>query len=284
MTTALIKQLNQMVQHARTNVPFYRQHYSNAPDTVQSLDDFQKFPIVTDHILMREDLSDLVTDIGEISETRYPFDKLRTNAQLVRVLSNVDCELEFDSLQFIAKYSNFEEDSIDVRVMLIADEQHNYALGEFGKKIGFWNTPLSMLVIRDHSDEEIREELSRVNPTLLFLAAQRTIPQAAFPDSVFHVFTFNKPGTYEAPSSEEQRQFHYFDIFTNPLLGMVGIKYDKHDHYVFHPEAFHVESVNGELIFTSFLQELQPIVRYKPGDYGKAIASNKFVLNYKGDN
>lgn len=280
MKRATLNRINEIMNHSRDNVDFYKRHFRGHKRNLKSLEDFKGFPIVTDHIFMREELSDLITGLNDVCETRYPFDSLKMDSQLIRVLNGYDVESEYNVLKFIAKQTG-TYNKIPYRIMLLADEKHNYSIGEFGKKIAFWETPLAMLLVRDQSTSELKHILHNFSPNLLFAALDKKISDAAIPDSVSHILTFNNQNTYS--SLRKKTKFQYFDIFNSPLMGNVAIRNHKDNFYSYDPLQFYIEDENNQLIFTSFKQKLQPIVRYKSGDCGKALEPGKFILTYRGE-
>jgi hypothetical protein len=281
--------LAEIVDHAR-KVPFYQRLYANFPPGTP----FEELPVITDKVLLREPLEDTITTPEDISETRYAFGKLKLDSQLVRVLGEDDVDREYDVLNFLLDFTEYEFDD-DHRIMLVADEKNNYTMGELGVKLGFWKKPIAAFVVRDHNAHEISEELNRFQPSMLFLMTENNLPTGALPQSTQFLFSINQANLYYPFDNAGKRRFHYFDMFASSLLGLVATKYDEYSHYAYDPQQYHIEHDEaGRLLFTSLVQTTQPLIRYATGDWGKVIDQGKvedgvtveaakFIVTYRGE-
>ena len=288
MDRRLIYGLNKIVHYAKKNVPFYSRHYNNIEGKIKSLDDFKKVPWITDNMLARERIEDLITHTEELCETRYPPDRLKMNSQLIRMFGFEDAAREPPVLftlinapylkKDIKKMSKAELE--DNKIMVLADEHHNYFMGELGRTLCFLETRLSMLVTRDHNPKELLNEMELLQPSSVFIGSHKKIPARSFPDSVEFVVTINTPDIYKY----DKKGFEHFDLFVNSMAGIVGIKDEKKQYYEYNPDYYYIESIeNNQLLFTSFVKTLQPTIRYLSGDYGKVLGQDKFKVTYRGD-
>ena len=252
---------------------FYSRHYS-----INTIEDFKRLPMMDDRSLSKARLSDTVRNPNDISETRYPLDGERNASGMLRVLNFDDMLMEYSVLDFLL-------DSIGCigsqTAMILTDERHNYSMSEFAKEVAFLHEKMCAFVVRDHSSKELRHELEIFNPTLVISYAGSIKPKEILPDSVKYFVTVNTQSPVD--SNIDSDSFRSYDIFKHPMMGMIGVMDRKKGFFEFDPMQFYIENVDSNLVFTSMIQNLQPMIRYSTGDKGTVFDKNKFVVEARGD-
>jgi hypothetical protein len=276
----LIGKLNQLVQDAKTGVQLYRYLYSGV-GRIESADDFAQLPILTKPILISERLENILADTARLCITRTFEDNISATDYIPKLLSFEDALDEYKALNhFIMPLSNGGD--LKHKIMLLADELHVYAIAELGHQLAYEEHPLAAFIIRNQSLSNLQSHLAWFRPTIIFWDAWQTLPAKMLPDSLKYLFTFNQPDGPETEGSFNQA-VRRFDILREAWVGPIAIKADDQPHYTFDPECFYLEdSGDGALLVTSFINQLQPVIRYKLPYRGLMTGANAFVLNGSG--
>lgn len=274
-----IPYLSDLVLSTKALVPFYSRFYRNQTGVIGSLDDFSRLPLVNEGMLLRERLEDMVTDMRDIHEVCYPSGKLVSECCMPRVQSQNDQEDQYLILEWILKDCL----KIDIKkhkpsIALIADEDNSYSAGAFCKMvILLLNCPFFGLIVRGHSSSELCDELSLCNPEILI----STIPltNEIIPQSVHTVIEIGEQ-PYQYSLGDSVRHCH---ILSHPLLGLIGCSVNEHGRYNYNPDYYYIENTTDNmLIYTSFMQNLMPVVRLRSRHWGKVIKPGLVEITYLG--
>jgi|GEM_PF-3907101 len=256
----LVRRLDSQVRAAREEVTLYRLMYAGLGD-VDSLESFANLPIITNPRLVTERLEDTLTDLGHICISRTFGDDADGCGYMPRLLNYDDVLREFEVLAFITDHAGLKGRH---RVMLIGDDRHVYTVAEFGKYMAFYGWPLSMFIVRGQNLEALRTHLARFKPTAVFVDTVGDPPAELLPKSVKLLFTFNKPERHVRPQPEGARAYASYDLFRDPWVGLTAIKSEQDERYTFNPQHYYFESAgDGALVVTSFVNRLQPVIRYR---------------------
>jgi hypothetical protein len=271
----LVRRLESLVRAAREEVTLYRHMYAGLGE-VESLESFAHLPIITNTKLVTERLEDTLTDLSHICITRTFGDDADGCGYMPRLLNYDDVLREFEVLAFITDYAELKGKH---RVMLIGDERHVYTAAEFGKYMAFYGWPLSMFIHREQNTDALRTHLARFKPTAVFVDTESELPVELLPKSVKLLFTFNKPDLHGGPQQEGARAYASFDLYRDPWVGLTAIKSEKDERYTFNPQHYYFEqAADGTLVVTSFVNRLQPVIRYTLPHRGALTGADTFAL------
>jgi hypothetical protein len=270
----LVQRLDYLVQDTRKKIPLYRRMYGGASN-IESLDHFIRLPILTDSVLANERLENTLAGLDQVCITRTFGDDTVAAGQLPKLLSYEDVLDEYKVLSFMTEFASLEGEQ---KVLLLGDEQNIYTIAEMGKYLAYYQWPLAVFIIRKHTIDKLAEHLAEFKPTVIFVDSSEALPTAIFPSSMKNLFTFSQPGVYEAARTGAQ-SFRCFDIFREPRIGLAAIKDQEHGHYTYDPRYFYFEAAaNQRLLVTSFINSLQPVIRYELMHQGTITGVNKFVV------
>ena len=271
--------LDDLVSSAKARVPFYSRFYRNQPSAIGSLEDFSKLPLVNEGMLLRERLEDMVTDMSDIHEVCYPTGKLVSECCMPRVQSQNDQEDQYLILEWILE----ECLRIDVKkhkpsIAMIADEDNSYSAGAFCKMvILLLNCPFFGLIVRGHSESELVDELSLCNPEILIT----TIPlkKEIVPQSVQTVVEIGEQSYLNSLGNS----FRHCHILSHPLLGLIGSSVNEPGRYNYNPDFYYIENTSDNmLVYTSFMQNLMPVVRLRSRHWGEVVKPGLLEIAYRG--
>jgi phenylacetate-coenzyme A ligase PaaK-like adenylate-forming protein len=276
----LVSKLDQLVQNAKTGVQLYRQMYGGV-DSISSTDDFAQLPLLKKSTLLTEKLENTLTKSVELCITRTFTDSISATDYMPRLLSYEDAVDEYKILNgFMAAINN--DGDVKHKLMLIADDLHIYTIAELGHQLAYREWPLASFIVRDRSIHELLSYLEWFRPTIIFWDARQKTPAELFPDSLKYLFTFNQPHDPETESAADQL-FERFNILRDDWIGPLAIQTGGQPHYRFDPECFYFEnSPDGSLAVTSFINRLQPVIRYRLPYSGLMTGTNEFVLSGSG--
>jgi hypothetical protein len=267
----LTRRLNHLVKQATSSVPLYKLLYG-ANSRISSLEEFAHLPILTSTILGTERLEDTLTDLGQVCISRTFEEGTRHDGYMPKLLSYDDALDEYKVLAFLMEFARVEGWH---KILLIADEQHLYNMTEFGKYLAYYEWPLAAAVWRSQNSGYLKTYLSEFKPTIVFADSQSEPALDLLPSSVQSVFTFNRPNAY----GTHMLPFQLFDIFRDGRAGLTAIKARTDGDYTFDPRYFYLENASdGTLLVTSFVNRLQPVIRYRPSRQGRIIGANKVFL------
>jgi hypothetical protein len=274
-----IPYLSDLVLSTKAQVPFYSRFFKSHSGIIRSLEDFSRLPLINEGMFLRERLEDMVTDMSDIHEVCYPSGKLVSECCVPRVQSQNDQEDQYLILEWILE----ECLRIDIKkhkpsIAMIADENNSYSAGAFCKMaILLLNCPFFGLIVRGHSSSELIDEISLCNPEILFT----TIPlnNEIIPQSVHTVVDIGEqPCQYSLGNS-----VHHCHILSHPLLGLIGSSVDEPGRYYYNPDYYYIENTNDNmLIYTSFMQNLMPVIRLRSRHWGKVVKPGLLEVNYHG--
>jgi len=269
----LVSKLDHLVEHARANVPLYREMYSGF-GRLKSVEDFARLPILTQVILGSEKVKKTFGDVAQLCITRTFDDLPRVDGYTPRLLSYEDVLAEYEVLSFLLK-------PIDKRakhkIMLVADESHTYTIAELGRQLAYYEWPLATFIIREQTTHQLRSYLRSYKPNVIFWDARQKLSSKVLPPSVRFLFSFNLSAKNKIDSTSN-KSLKRLDIFRDTWLGPMAINDGGHNHYRFDPNYFYFElSLKGTLLVTSFIHRLQPVIRYELSQHGSLVSKNGFA-------
>lgn len=272
---SLVSQLDHLVQGVKTNVQLYRAMYSGV-DAIESIGDFARLPTLSKATLAAERLEKTLTDPFRLCLTRNYDDSPPADDYMPRLLSYEDALDEYQVLNFFIQRIDKENPQ---KVFLIADERHVYPIADLGHQLAYYEWPLAAFIIREQNIGELQSFIASFEPTIVFLDAQQELPEGLLPGSVQSFFSFNQ-GDESESSVDVNASLQRSDILRDAWLGPLAIRFAGEPHYTFDPRFFYFESsANGALLVTSFINRLQPVIRYELPYCGTLTGTNTFVLN-----
>lgn len=272
---SLLSRLDRLVQDAKTKVRLYRQLYGGV-DALASIDDFAELPILSKATLAAAGLENTLAETAQLCITRTFEDGPPADDYMPKLLSYDDALSEYKLLSFFVEPVDIKNDH---KFLLIADDRHTYPIADIGHQIAYYEWPLAAFVMREQNTRELASYINWFEPTIIFLDAEQNIDDGLLPESVKYIFTFNQKSEGEEaqdlPPSPER-----FDILRDNWMGSLAIKSAAEPHYTFDPQFFYFEnSKDGALLVTSFIHELQPVIRYELPYRASLTGTNTFVLN-----
>lgn len=271
----LIPYIDDLYQHARSKISFYKDIYINSPLKVGSVQDFYKLPQINDGLFVRCRMEEMITDYSDIYKVAYPEKKFTNDSTIPRVFNLEDLDNQYEILDWILEEcGSFEKESQN-SVALIMDEESSYGMGDIGQMLSLiLDCPLFAIVVRGHSNEEIKNELARISPNTIFTSL--SISDDALCDSVQKIYSIGNPHYY----SEIKE---YFNIWSNPYVGFIGYRKGTEKYYKVNSDFYIVETnKRDQIIVTSFMQKVMPMIRYQTRDYGKVIDNCSVEIYYQG--
>jgi hypothetical protein len=272
---SLASRLDHLVQDARTKVQLYRQLYGGV-EAIRSVDDFAQLPILSKATLLASGLEKTLAEPTRLCITRTFEDSPPASDYMPKLLSYDDALGEYKLLSFFIEPVDLKRDH---KILLIADERHIYPVADIGHQMAYYELPLAAFVMREQSARELAFYVKWFEPTIIFIDADQSIDAGLLPDSVKYIFTFNQKNAGET-SGELRQSPQRFDILRDNWMGSLAIKSVGEPHYTFDPQSFYFESsADGALLATSFIHELQPVIRYELPYKGSLTGTNTFTLN-----
>lgn len=271
----LIPFIDDLYQHARENISFYKNIYMNCPVKITSVGDFKDLPSINDSFFVRHRLEDMITDYNDIYKVAYPEHKFINDSTIPRVYDLEDLDNQYEILDWILEECGSFEEGEKNRIALIIDEENSYEMGDIGQMLALiMECPVFAMVLRGHSNAEIKSELERVSANTVFSSI--SISDEALPDSVKKVYTVGSKTVYKG-------KYESFNIWSNPYVGFIGYRNMKEKTYRLNPDYYILETnQQGQVILTSFMQKIMPMIRYQTRDYGRQIDESSIELNYRG--
>lgn len=270
----LVSKLGCLVQDAKAKVGLYRQLYGGV-EAINSIDDFAQLPILSKSALAAEKLETTLADPAQLCITRTFEDSPPADDYMPRLLNYEDAIDEYKLLSFFIEPVDIKSEH---RILLIADDRHVYPIADLGHQIAYYEWPLAAFVMKTENMSELASYISWFEPTIVFLDARQELDAALLPESVRYVFTFNRRDERETNAEEQAPEM--FDILRDDWMGPLAIRYGDDPHYTFDPRFFYFEnSADGALLVTSFINQLQPVIRYQLPYHGSLTGANTFTLN-----
>ncbi|MBD3314392.1 MAG: hypothetical protein GF344_01280 [Chitinivibrionales bacterium] len=271
--------LRALVSSARGEVPFYRRLYASYPNSIESPEDFAALPCFNDNMLSREHLHDMVRDSDKIFHVCYPPNAFVADCEMPRVQSLNDLEDEYVVLQWILEECTLDRDPVP-RMAMITGEKSSYYAGEIAKMIILTlNCPFGALVYRGQEPEKLRAALESFEPEILLSTID--IAPDAVPRSVNTILytgydKVTPEGKYKNPD--------WYHLLYHPFMGLVGFGHQTGE-YRYNSDYFYLENdITGQIVYTSFMQNLMPVIRYRSRDFGEVVDPHTGVLRlrYRG--
>ncbi len=268
-----LDKIKALVEFSYANVPLYRKLYRSRPE-IGDMEDFRRLPCLTrsDFVLCR--IEDILSDMDEAAVILPPIEN-KTLFPFPRLESAADRDSRYEVFYFLLKQAGVIDGS---KFLIITDSQHSYYCGEITSNLLYYKHPTWMMLLRDHSADEVEAWISRFEPDCLFLGLDR-MPDEAVDWGIRSIFTINQ---YDRDISSDS-VFH-FDIYAVAEIGWIGIRLPG-GHYMYPEEYFYMEADPGDniLTLTALENRLQPFIRYKTPDRGSILKDGMFQVAYIGE-
>lgn len=271
----LIPYLDKLFKHAKENVTFYKELYVNSPSKIDCAEDFYKLPQINESLFIRHRLEDMITSYDDIYKVAYPDKKFINDSTIPRVFNLEDLDNQYEILDWILDECGSFEEGAENRVALIMDESSSYEMGEIGQMLALMlECPVFAMVLRGHAENEIAEELLKMNSNTVFTMC--SLSDTALTDAVKKVYTIGPECKYVGDKES-------INIWTNPYLGFIGYRKMGEEVYNINSDFYLLETNEREqIILTSFMQNIMPMIRYQSRNYGKCLDNETVMINYWG--
>ena len=280
----MLERLGSLVEFAYENVPLYRKLYREKPG-FGSMEDFRQLPCLTRSAFVLCSIEDVLSDVDEAMIILPPIEN-KTLFPFPRLESAEDRDGRYEVFDFLLKQTGVADGA---SFLVITDSSHSYYCGEMVSNLLYYGHPTWVMVLRDHSSDELREWIDRFEPDCLLLGLDG-IPDGVAGWGIPLVFTINQydqdissshlPGC----SAQNGGCISHFDIYAVTELGWIGIRLPG-GHYVYPSDHFHLEvdPQDNILTLTALESWLQPFIRYKTSDRGQVLGDNRFLVTYIGE-
>ena len=272
----MLEKIRDLVEFAYDDVPLYRRLYRDRPE-LESMEDFERLPCLTRSDFALCCVDEILSDTDEAIAILPPVEN-KMLFPFPRLESAYDRDCRYEVFYFLLKQAGIIDGS---SFLIITDSKHSYYCGEIANNLLYYGHPTWMMLLRDHSDDEVRAWIDKFQPDCLLLALDR-IPEGAAHWGVEFLFTINQ---YDRDlSSQGTDGIFHFDIYAITEIGWVGIRLPG-GHYVYPPDYFHLEVDPKDSIITLTALEswLQPFIRYKTSDRGEIMGDNMFRVTHTGE-
>jgi len=267
----VIDKIKSLVEFAYNKVPLYNRLYQKRPE-INSIEDFKELPIITmgDFAVCR--IEDILSDLDEASIILPPVEN-RAVFPFPRIESPLDRDNRYRIFYFMLQESGIPEKA---RFLVISDTPHSYYCGEIANNLLYYGYPTWMMLLRDHSDDEVLKWIGKFEPDCLFLGI-KWVPEVFLKSGISNIFTINQ-------YKQSFRGVSHFDIYAVTELCWVGIRLPG-GHYVYPEEYFYIESdpESRAIILSALGSWLQPFIRYRTSDRGIALGDNSLQITYIGE-
>ena len=270
----MLKKIKALVEFAYDNVPVYRRLYQRKPE-LASMEDFKQLPCLTRSNFVLCGIEDVISDMDEATVILPPIEN-KTLFPFPRLESAADRDSRYEVFYFLLKQAGVTDGA---SFLIITDASHSYYCGEIANNLLYYKNPTWMMLLRDHSAEEIKAWIDRFEPDYLLLGLDR-IPEGVAGWGVPSIFTINQ---YGQDLSAADGIFH-FDIYAITEIGWIGVRLPG-GHYTYPREYFHLEVDPRDdiLILTALESWLQPFIRYKTTDRGQVLKDKEFRVTHTGE-
>ena len=269
-----LENIKSLVGFAYENVPLYRRLYQEKPE-LRDIEDFRQLPYLTRGDFVLCGTEDILSDMDEAmailppirNQKLFPFPRLESAA---------DRDSRYEVFYLLLRQAGVMDGAT---FLVITDTAHSYYCGEVVSNLLYYGHPTWMMLLRDHSDDEVQEWIDRFEPDCLLLGLDR-IPDGAARWNVPSIFTINQ---YDQDLSSPDHVFH-FDIYAITEIGWIGIRLPG-GCYMYPIEYFYIEADPRDdiLTLTALASTLQPFIRYRTPDRGKVLGDGKFQVTYIGE-
>jgi hypothetical protein len=238
-----------LVADTRTEVPFYRDLYSQY-GRIRSMKNFEDLPIVTESMYSSGTLSDKLSSKASICISRTVTDSGGAG-HVPRLLSYEDVIREHDVLHWFLEFVG--ESRRRNKLLVVATYGYRYCMAELGKMLAFYEWPL---VAMTYSEFKKKGAISdQYAPTLVAFDSESTVPR--LPLSTRCVLRLE-----EGPLYYEKACHKVFGILFQKLIGNIAIRRGYESIYFYNEEQFYLEATHGgQILLTSFVHRLQPLIR-----------------------
>lgn len=270
----MLEKIKALVEFAYENVPLYRRLYREKPE-LRDMKDFRQLPCLTRSDFVLCSIEDILSDMDEATVILPPIEN-KTLFPFPRLESVADRDSRYEVFYFLLRQAGVMDGT---SFLIITDTRHSYYCGEIANNLLYYRHPTWMMLLRDHSEDEIRAWIDRFEPDCLLLGLKH------MPNGVMHwgvplIFTINQYG--QDLSSTDG--ISHFDIYAVTEVGWIGIRLPG-GHYMYPGEYFQIEvdPRDNILILTALESWLQPFIRYKTLDRGQVLGDNQFQVTYIGE-
>lgn len=267
----MLKKLRSIVDYAYKNVPIYRKLYQIKP-VLNKISDFKKIPYLTINDLALCSIEDVISDTDKAISILPPIEN-NTIFPFPRIESAYDRDLRYIIFKFLLDQTNITGNS---SFLIITDTSYSYFCSEIANILLYYKYPIWMIIVRNHSNEEINSWINKFDPDCLILGTSK-IPEILEELKISNIFTINQYNKY---FSKEHTK--HYDIYSVTEIGFIGIRV-LDDLYVYPDDYFYIEIEDEMIIITTLETELQPFIRYKTSDRGQMVKNKMFKVSYIGE-
>jgi len=270
----ILERIKDLVEFAYENVPLYRKLYQEKPQ-LRDMDDFTRLPYLTRSNFVLCSIEDALSDVDEAVAILPPI-KNQKLFPFPRLESAADRDSRYEIFYSLLRQVGVMDEAT---FLIITDGSHSYYCGEIANNLLYYGHPTWMMVLRDHSDEEVRSWVDKFEPDYLLLGLNG-IPEGILSWGAPSIFTINQ---YDRDLSSLDGVFH-FDIYAIAEIGWVAVRLPG-GCYMYPTDYFHIETDPQDNIITLTALEstLQPFIRYRTPDRGKVLADGKLQVTYMGE-
>jgi hypothetical protein len=268
----MIDKLKLIVEYAYDYIPIYRKLYQKKPE-LKSIADFRNLPCIRLSDFVTCKIEDVISDVAQAISILPPIEN-KAIFPFPNLESSHDRDMRYEIFYVILEQIGIEKNSSFV---VLTDSTHSYFCGEITSNLLFYKYPTSMVFLRDHSDDEVRDWVSKLQPDYLILGTKRILNVSEW--GVPNIITINQ---YDIDLSLN-REINHYDIYAISEIGWIGVR--KNDVYIYPDEYFYIETDPADdiLVITTLTSDLLPLIRYKTTDKSKLLGDNRFQITYIGE-
>lgn len=270
----LLERIKNLVEFAYDNVLLYRRLYRDKPK-IGDMGDFQRLSYVVRGDFSMCGIQDILADLDEAAFILPPIEN-KTVFPFPRLESAEDRDNRYRVFHFLLEKSGVME---GCSFLIISDARHSYYCGEIANNLLYYGHPTWMMLLRDHSSDEVQAWIKKFEPDCLLLGLDR-IPEGLVSWGVENIFTINQ---YDRDMWLTDGISH-FDIYAVTEIGWIGIRLPGRQ-YIYSDKYFHIEADPRDniLTLTTLGSWLQPFIRYKSPDRGILLEDNNLQVTYIGE-
>jgi hypothetical protein len=265
----MLEKIKSLVEFAYDKVPLYHRLYQKMPE-ISSIEDFKRLPYVTRGDFALCGTEEVLSDLDEATVILPPIEN-RAIFPFPRMESALDRDNRYRIFYFLLQKSGISEDAT---FLIVSDTPHSYYCGEIANNLLYYGHPAWMMLLRDHSDYEVKNWIEKFEPDCLFLGLDWA-PEVFLKSGIKNIFTINQ---------YRQIGISHFDIYAITELGWIGVRLPG-GHYVYPEEYFYIESdpISRTIVLTALESWLQPFIRYRTPDRGITLGDNSMNITYIGE-
>lgn len=270
----MLDKIKKLIEFTYENVPLYRRLYSERP-VLEDMESFKKLPCLARSDFALRDIEDIITTPDEVAAILPPI-KNQTLFPFPRLEGTYDRDSRYEIFCYLLKQVGVIDGS---SFLIITDTAHSYYCGEIASNLLYFGHPTWMMVLRDHTDEEVQAWIDKFQPDHLLLGLDQIIDKV-LGWGVSSIFTINQ---YSKDLSSANDVYH-FDIYAVTEIGWIAIRLPG-GCYMYPKEYFIIEADTQDNILTITALEswLQPFIKYRTPDRGKILGNGKFQVTYIGE-